>query len=195
MSGLGTIAQYEAALEAVTFSATGGALLPRTLTINVIDDSGVTALVPAIVVAGVKNPDRPTIAVVGLAGLSFPNVGDTVKPITLATIVDFDSTVLTGATVTITGNRKSGDTLAYVPIAGNPVTVSSWNSSTGELKLSGTATIAQYKQALEAVTFKATQFGGGFLELFVTRTLQINITDDSNLSALIPGIVTVQVYR
>ena len=195
LSGLGTIAQYEAALEAVTFSATGGALLPRTLTINVIDDSGVTALVPAIVVAGVKNPDRPTIAVVGLAGLSFPNVGDTVKPITLATIVDFDSTVLTGATVTITGNRKSGDTLAYVPIAGNPVTVSSWNSSTGELKLSGTATIAQYKQALEAVTFKATQFGGGFLELFVTRTLQINITDDSNLSALIPGIVTVQVYR
>ncbi|MGB2921423.1 MAG: hypothetical protein WBC15_15275 [Mycobacterium sp.] len=194
LSGIGTIAQYEAALEVVRFSATAGALIPRTVTINVVDDSGVSALVRAIVVAGVKNPDRPTIVVVGLAGLSFPNVGDTVKPITSATIVDFDSSVLNGATVIITGNRKSGDTLAYTPISGNPIRAT-YDAGTGELKLSGTATIAQYKQALEAVTFRATQFGGGALALFVTRTLQINITDDSNLNALIAGIVTVQVYR
>ena len=84
----------------------------------------------------------------------------------------------------ITANFKSGDTLAYTPIAGNPITAV-YTPSTGELELSGTATIAQYKQALEAVTFKATQVGG----LLPTRTITVNVTDDSNLNALLSGIV------
>lgn len=193
-SGTATKEQYEAALEAVTFSATGGALIPRTFAINVTDDSGLAALLPATASAVVKNPDAPTVVTVGLSGLALPTVGATVKPITLATIVDTDSTVLTGASVRITGNRTSGDTLGYSPIAGNPVTAT-YNSGTGELKLSGTATIAQYKQALEAVTFKATQFGGGFLDVTHIRTLSVYVTDDSNVSNALPGVVAVTVLR
>ncbi|MEW5813466.1 MAG: hypothetical protein AB1925_28915 [Actinomycetota bacterium] len=182
LSGTATLAQYEAALEAVTFTATGGAglLETRTVTIDVVDDSGVGTVLPATVLVGVKNPDRPTIVTVGA---TIVKVNNTVKPITLATIGDSDSTMLTGASVAITANFRSGDTLSYTPINGNPITAN-YNPSTGVLTLGGTATIAQYKQALEAVTFKATQVG-----ILPTRTISVNVVDDSNLSALIAGLV------
>lgn len=182
LTGTASKADYEAALESVTFTATTLGLLGRTVSIDVTDDSSLGALLPATVLVAVKNPDRPTIATVGATLAKF---GTTVKPITSVTILDTDSSVLTGATVTITANRKSGDTLAYTPISGNPITAV-YTPSTGELRLSGTATIAQYKQALEAVTFKATQVPG-FLP--VVRTITVNVIDDSNLDALIAGVV------
>jgi len=182
LSGTATLAQYEAALEAVTFTATGGAglLETRTVTIDVVDDSGVSTLLPAAVLVGVKNPDRPTIATIGA---TLVKVNNTVKPITSAMIGDTDSTMLTGASVAITAGFRSGDTLAYTVISGNPVT-GTYNSSTGVLTLSGTATIAQYEQALKAVTFKATQLG-----VLPTRTITVNVVDDTNLSALVAGLV------
>ncbi|MDA2889419.1 hypothetical protein PDG61_00690 [Mycolicibacterium sp. BiH015] len=195
LSGTASVEEYTAALQAVTFSATGGAGVPRTVTINIVDDSGLNALVPGVTTALVKNPDRPTVVTVGLAALNFPTVGDTVKPITLATIVDTDSTVLSGASVKITDRFTTGDTLAFAPIDGNPITAA-YNTATGELKLTGTATIAQYKQALEAVTFKATRYGGGLLDVLgITRTLSVYVTDDTNATNLLPGVVAVTVFR
>lgn len=195
LSGTASIDEYEAALQTVTFSATGGAGLPRTLTINIIDDSGLTALLPGVTTALVKNSDRPTVVTVGLAALDFPSVGDTVKPITLAAIVDTDSTMLTGASVKITDRFTTGDTLAFAPIVGNPITAA-YDTATGELKLTGNATIAQYKQALQALTFKATRYGGGLLDLVgVTRTLSVYVTDDTFATSLLPGVVAVTVFR
>lgn len=195
LSGTASVEEYAAALQAVTFSATGGAGVPRTVTVNIVDDSGLNALVPGVTTALVKNPDRPTVVTVGLAALDFPTVGDTVKPITFATIVDTDSTVLSGASVKITDRFTTGDTLAFAPIAGNPITAA-YNTATGELKLTGTATIAQYKQALEAVTFKATRYGGGLLDVLgITRTLSVYVTDDTNATNLLPGVVAVTVFR
>lgn len=43
LSGVGTKAQYEEALEAVTFSATGDALLVRGISISVSDETGVAS--------------------------------------------------------------------------------------------------------------------------------------------------------
>jgi hypothetical protein len=195
LSGTASVEEYAAALQAVTFSATGGAGVRRTVTVNIVDDSGLNALVPGVTTALVKNPDRPTVVTLGLAALDFPTVGDTVKPITLATIVDTDSTVLSGASVKITDRFTTGDTLAFAPIAGNPITAA-YNTATGELKLTGTATIAQYKQALEAVTFKATRYGGGLLDVLgITRTLSVYVTDDTNATNLLPGVVAVTVFR
>ncbi|PRC42098.1 hypothetical protein C6A85_000000112260, partial [Mycobacterium sp. ITM-2017-0098] len=193
-SGTATREQYAAALQAVTFSATGGAAIPRTFAINVTDDSGLTALVAGVASAVVKDPDRPTVVTLGLSSATVPTVGDTVKPITLATIVDTDSAVLTSASVQITSGRTSGDTLAYSPIAGLPITAV-YDSATGLLNLSGTATPLQYKQALEAITFTATQFGGGWLDLTHVRTLSVYVTDDSNVSNTLPGVVAVTVFR
>lgn len=195
LSGTASVEEYTAALQTVTFSATGRAGVPRTVTINITDDSGLNALVPGVTTALVKNPDRPTVVTLGLTALDFPNVGDTVQPITLATIVDTDSTVLSGASVKITNRFTTGDTLGFPPIDGNPITAA-YNPATGELKLTGTATIAQYKQALEAVTFTATRYGGGLLDVLgVTRTLSVYVIDDTNATNLLPGVVAVTVFR
>ncbi|MEZ0342035.1 hypothetical protein ACAG25_18880 [Mycobacterium sp. pV006] len=196
LQGTATIDQYRAALESVTFETTEGAglLNTRMVEIHVWDDSNVRSLVHASGEVMVKNPDRPSIVTLGLSGLVLPNVGETVKPITSATIIDPDSTVLYGASVKITNNYVNGDTLAFATIAGNPVTAT-FNSATRELTLSGTATLAQYKQALQNVTFKANSYGGGTFSISHTRTLTIQVKDDSNLEAALPGTVLVTIYR
>ncbi|MCV7366438.1 hypothetical protein CRI77_04120 [Mycolicibacterium duvalii] len=194
LQGLATIEQYRAALQSVTFEATGGAVITRFVSIDVTDDSGVESVLPASAEVFVKNPDRPALIVTGPSLFEFPKANQNVRPITSATIIDTDSTVLTGASVKITGGFTTGDTLSFAGLANNPVT-GSFNGTTRELTLTGTATLGQYKAALEAVTFRATQHGAGWLELFKTRTLTINITDDSGLNALLPGTVLVSIYK
>ncbi|MGE2731646.1 hypothetical protein ACQI4F_19405 [Mycolicibacterium vaccae] len=194
LQGEATIEQYRAALESVTFQAGGGVGLIRVVEIHVYDDSGVRSLVAGSASVNVKNPDRPTLVVTGPSLLQFPKAKETVRPISSATIFDTDSTVLHGASVKITDGFTTGDTLAFTGIAGNPITAT-FNSSTRELTLTGTATLAQYKAALEAVTFRAEQHGAGFLAVSKTRTLTINISDDSDLSSLLPGVVLVTIYK
>ena len=70
---------------------------------------------------------------------------------TTLTVSDLNSTNLTGATVSITGNFMSGqDILEF--ITQNEIT-GSYDASTGVLTLSGTATVAQYQTALRSVTY------------------------------------------
>ena len=49
----------------------------------------------------------------------------------------------------------------------------------GVLTLTGTATLAQYKTALESITFSATE-GGGVFGAFVDRAVTITVTDEIN---------------
>ncbi len=67
------------------------------------------------------------------------------------TLSDADSPHLTGATVAITaGYISAQDTLNFVDQAG---IAGSWNSGTGVLTLSGTATVGQYQTALRSITY------------------------------------------
>ena len=67
------------------------------------------------------------------------------------TVSDADSTNLTGATVTITGNFASGqDVLAFTNQLG---ITGSWSAATGVLTLTGTTTVANYQIALRSVTY------------------------------------------
>ena len=63
---------------------------------------------------------------------------------------DPDSTHLTGATVSIGAGRQASDQLLFTSQFGIS---SSFDASTGVLTLSGTATVAQYEQALRSVRF------------------------------------------
>ncbi len=68
------------------------------------------------------------------------------------TISDPDSTNLTGATVTISANFQSGDTLHFT----NQLGISFVSYDGGVLTLSGTTTLANYQTALRTVTFDNT---------------------------------------
>ncbi|HNM83154.1 MAG TPA: hypothetical protein PKI77_01395, partial [Mycobacterium sp.] len=173
LSGTGTISQYEAALKAVTFTATQGAALVRGFLINVTDDTALTSVVPGAATMAVNNPVASAIAV--LTGPSGSNNGTTkTKLFSSATITDADSTVLTGATVYISVSAYSNDKIYFDGIAGIPVT-GSYNSGTKTLTLSGTATLAQYEQVIEAVTWTSNQGWG------IVRSFQVRVIDDSGL--------------
>ena len=191
LQGVATKAQYEEALKAVTFSATGGALLVRTVSVNVVDDTGVESVLPGTVLANVANPLPPLVTPVGRL-LAYGAGNSPVNPITAVDIADADSDYMFGATVQISDNYNNGDVLGYVAPANNPITAS-WNASTQILTLSGTATKAQYEAALKAVTFYATT-PGGLWNLGEIRTIRIAVTDDSNvksLAAFVPLGVTI----
>ncbi len=80
---------------------------------------------------------------------------------------------LSGATMAISaGTLKSGDTLNFT--SQNGIT-GSYNSGTGTLTLSGTATTAQYQTALQSVTFNSSSTS------ITTRSISVQV-DDSNSS-------------
>jgi VCBS repeat-containing protein len=66
------------------------------------------------------------------------------------TVSDADNANLTGGTVTISAGRQTGDTLAFTPQAG---ITGNYDSSTGVLTLSGSASKAAYQALLQSVTF------------------------------------------
>src|SRR5690606_377666 len=180
LSGTATVEQYQEALNAITFSATQLGL-PRTITVNVTEVDGDTSPAPGIVFASSVAPLRPTVIVASLPPTyTIGRAGSVLMPV--VTVEDLDSAVLTGAAVTLGVTRQAGDILAYSTPPGGTIT-GSWNG-VDTLTLSGSATVAEYEAALEAVTFSATA-GAGIL-----RTMTVDVVDDSGLTALLPGAAT-----
>lgn len=181
LTGNATLAQYKTALESVTFTGTrpGGlfnALQDRTVAVTITDD---TSLVSAAATASVKvaNPAAPSVSLSGAP--TFILGKPAVSALPSVTITDSDSTTLSGAKVTVKtsglfGVFVSGDKLNFVDANG---ITGNYNTSTGVLTLSGNATVSQYKAALEAVTFSATQ-GGGLLGALSDRTIVVTVTDE-----------------
>ena len=66
------------------------------------------------------------------------------------TLSDADDTEISGATTTISSGFTSGDVLGFTDQNGIS---GSYDSSTGVLSLSGTATVATYQAALRSVTY------------------------------------------
>jgi hypothetical protein len=93
------------------------------------------------------------------------------------TVTDADSTNLTGATVSITGNFASGqDVLGFVNTAS---ITGSYNASTGVLTLSGTTTLANYLTALRSVTY----WNSSDNPSTATRTISFTATDDGSATS------------
>ncbi len=186
LSGDATLAQYEEALKAVTFSATGGALLVRGLSISATDEDGVDNIAPGFVTVGVgAAPTLPPL-VTPIAGGGFTLGGNPANVVSAVDIVDGDSGKLSKLTVRIVTFAQSGDVLNYVAPSGNPVTAT-WNAADFTLTLTGAGTLAQYEEALKAVTFTATQGAA------LVRGLSISATDEHGIANIAPGFVTLGV--
>ena len=182
LSGAGTKAQYEEALEAVTFSATTGAGLVRGFLISVTDSTGMSSGWSGAATATVSTPLPPAIGTLGAP--TFTISGAPVTVLASVTITDLDSDTLSGATVRINTLGQTGDVLGYTAPQDNPIT-GVWDAATKTLTLSGTGTIDQYEAALKAVTFTATQGAG------LVRGLLINVTDDMGVQSLAAGVATI----
>ncbi|MCQ4143513.1 Ig-like domain-containing protein [Vogesella sp. AC12] len=192
--GIATLAQWQAALRAVTY--TDSAITPntatRTVSVSVSDGSKDSATVTRTVTVAATD-QTPIATTTGSAGAYVVGGGATAVDSGL-TVSDLDSVTLASATVAITGNFHSGeDVLAFSNTSaityGN--IAASYNAGTGVLTLTssgGTATLAQWQAALRAVTYNDT----AGTPSTVTRTISFSISDGSKSSAVMSRSIEMQ---
>ncbi|MBF0261883.1 MAG: DUF4347 domain-containing protein, partial [Magnetococcales bacterium] len=180
LTGTDTKADYQAALRTITYRNTNTDdpnLDTRTIRFTITDANsngqGNGALGVSIqrdVTLAAVN-DAPTIATTGMP-LAYTE-SDTAKVIDPSlTLADVDDTLITGATVRITGNHLSSeDSLSFVNQSG---ITGSWDSATGILSLSGTASKADYQAALRSITYRNSNDNDPSI---APRTVLFSITD------------------
>ncbi|MCP4385602.1 MAG: hypothetical protein GY798_30040, partial [Hyphomicrobiales bacterium] len=139
--------------------------------------------------------DAPVVA--GAGGTLGYTEGDGAQIIDATlTITDVDDSDIASATVTISaGFVSSEDVLAFTD--GGGIT-GSYDSGTGVLTLSGTATLAAYEAALESITYENTNsddpntgnrtiawavFDGNDTSASVTSTITVAATNDAPVVA------------
>lgn len=120
----------------------------------------------------------PVLTGIELTDLSF-NEGDPALSITSSiSISDEDNTTLDSAKVSISsGFDNSEDILTYpAPIGG---VIGSYNSSTGELLLTGSANLSTYESVLQSITYQNTD---GVSPSTTTRTISFEVYDWDDVS-------------
>jgi hypothetical protein len=165
LSGAASIANYQAALDSVTFSSsaadpthgppadpTDGAPDPlRAVSFTVNDgfqNSNSAAANIAVVAAATP---QPGIANIGTTA-TYQAGGAAADIAQQLAVTDASSTTLASATVAITGGFVTGDALTF----GNQSGITgSYNASAGVLTLTGSASLAAYQAALDSITFSS----------------------------------------
>ncbi|MHC0062630.1 beta strand repeat-containing protein [Nostoc sp. UIC 10890] len=150
LTGSSTVANYQTALRSITYTNTSDNpnTTPRTISFIVNDGtSNSTTVTRNINITAVN--DVP-IATATNSALAYTE-NATIVIDSGITLSDLDSANLSSATVSITnGFVLAQDTLAFTNqngITGN------YNSSTGVLTLTGSATVANYQTALRSITY------------------------------------------
>ncbi len=141
LSGSATVANYQTALRSVTYQNTSDnpTTSNRTATFSVSDGNLSGTATRTISVTAVD--DAPVVTTTGTT-LAYTENDPATAVDTGLTVSDVDNTNLASATVTISGNYSSSqDVLAFTNQNG---ITGSWNSTTGVLTLSGSATVANY---------------------------------------------------
>jgi lipopolysaccharide export system protein LptA len=189
LSGSDTLADYQAVLDSVTFTAgenptNFGSNTTRTITWVLDDGSGSnnlsTAKSETVSITNVN--DAPTLSNVA-ASAQYTEEGAAGTLSSAVTVSDPDNLKLVGATVSITGGTfaNDGDVLA-ANTTGTSITAS-YDSTNERLVLSGSDILANYRTVLDSVTFSAaenpTNFGSN-----PTRTVTWVLNDGSGSFSL-----------
>ena len=167
LTGTASVADYQAALRAVTYrdSSKNPSTVGRTATFVAVDDAA-AASAPATRAIAVSPVDNAPDVTTSSGALAYTE-NDPATPIdTGLTIADPDSIDLTGATVQITGGYAAGEDVLSLPA--QPVVTAVFDPATGRLTLSGTATLAAYETALQAVAYVDTSDDPSVLARTVT---------------------------
>jgi Ca2+-binding RTX toxin-like protein len=165
--------------------------------------------VNGLATVGMTINHAPTLTGTGLTpsvteASSAPSSGETSKVPVFSgvTISDVDTTTadeLTGAVVRISNNFESGAThqdllrinnLTSGTIAGSGITFT-YDQTSGAMVLSGAATVAEYKAAIELVTFSTSGDDVTAFGTAVTREIAASVSDGLSMSDEIFATVTV----
>ncbi len=197
LSGNASLADYQSVLRSVTYSSGDGTITDdRMLYLSVRDDTTSNSMPfginsPTVVMAVLHTTgtnDAPTLADSGTSAYYGSSNGTPVALAPSLTVVDPDSTMLSGATVHIAGNFQAGTALAPVDVlavTNLPSAITAvYDYETGTLTLTGSASVADYQTALRAVVFSSSVVG--------SRQIDWTISDGSlNSSVLTTSVDTV----
>lgn len=154
LSGLDTKANYQTALQSITYQNTNSVNPNSTLRqIDfAISDRDSTSNIESRNINVIAINSTPTLSGITSGTLAYTEGDGAVNIISAITIADLDDTNIESAAIEITGNYINGeDILDFVDAGGIS---GSWDDITGILTLSGTATLDQYETALQNVTFE-----------------------------------------
>jgi hypothetical protein len=147
LSGTNTAANYQAALDSITFSSTAAA---GTQTVNWSASDGV------VIGTATSNVTIAAAISLGTGGTVTYHAGGAAVVLDATTTVS-DTNNLIGGSVWINSGSIAGDALNFS--SQNGIT-GSYNSSTGTLTLTGTASAANYQAALDSITYDFTPSDG-----------------------------------
>jgi len=178
LSGNATLTQYQTALRSVTYENTN-AVNPNTA-VRQIDflvydwDDPSNTISRNLNIVTVNS--SPTLSGISGAPLSYTEGTGAVSAPFPVSITDVDDNNMESATIAITNNYfSSEDELGFVDAGGIS---GSWNSGSGVLTLTGSASISQYETALANVSYE--NLSSDPIE--ITRTFSFTVNDGDNNS-------------
>ena len=183
LAGIDTMADYQAALRAVTYQNTSNdpSTLPRMVSFTIND--GVLASDTVTRDIAVLIP--PMLSGVETAALAYAKNTPATAITSAIVAAGVESADLVIATVQITGNYQSGeDVLSFTD---TPAITGIWNATTGTLTLVGSDTVAHYQAALRAVMYQNTSQSPSTL----TRTVSFTVNDGAINSNTVTRDITV----
>ncbi|MEW5813470.1 MAG: hypothetical protein AB1925_28935, partial [Actinomycetota bacterium] len=186
LTGSATLAEYQQVLRSVTLAtATSAPAAIKTISFTVTDSQGMASATSTVAVTVLAAPlDLPPLIVTSVTNVSYTAGNSAVTVDSGLTVLDLDSSDMGSAIVKITGNFAAGDTLSFTS---TPGINGSYDSATGTLTLTGSATLAQYQQLLRSVKLSTSSSA-----LATIKTVSFTISDTDGSGSL-PGAVTVTV--
>jgi hypothetical protein len=175
LSGTDTVANYQAALRSVTYeNVSQNPSGSKTVSFQATDSDSAASNVATRDINLTGANDAPVVNT--SAGSTAYTEGDPATTIDGAlTVSDADDTNLEGGQVRISSGFQSGDDLVFV----NQNGISGvYNTGTGVLTLTGTASVADYQTALRSIQFQSTQ-----VSPVTSKTVEFKVNDgdvDSN---------------
>ncbi|MBN3802720.1 DUF4347 domain-containing protein [Paraburkholderia sp. Ac-20336] len=156
-SGTPTLAQWQAALESVTFANTLVTPSTVTRTVDFSFNDGTSTSNVASRSVNVTATDQSPIVVDGGSSMSSYQAGSTPTAISTFSVSDADNTTLASATISIASGYHSGDTLSFDNTDstqfGNIGITANANGTLTLTSVGASATLVQWQHALDAVTF------------------------------------------
>ena len=190
LSGSASLVNYQAALRSITFSSSSdnptnsGASTSRTITWTANDGTANSTSVTSTVNVTAIN-DAPVVT--AGATVSFTEQGSAAVLNSGLTLSDPDSTTLAGAAVSISG-FVAGDTLNFT--SQNGIT-GSYDSGTGVLTLTGSASVANYQAALRSISFSSSSDNPTNSGVSTSRTITWTASDGTANSTSVTSTVNV----
>ncbi|MEX6667176.1 retention module-containing protein [Pseudomonas sp. W2-17] len=154
--GAGTAAQYQTAIQSITFDNTSHdpSKVDRIINISIDDGSAVNNIASTTSTIHITTVnDVPTVSTASVAFTENDAAVSIVKNLNLA---DVDNTTLSKAVVSV--DVKAGDVLTFTGTAPKGVSVVETHNDAGLVngfKINGIATIDQYKALIQSITFNS----------------------------------------